>query len=156
LEAIHAQNGIAVIPHPFSWATRSLGKRAIDRVCRIRTDGVYFDGIEVENGTAAGRLGREKAIRLNREHYGLAETGGSDAHFLPAVGSSYTIFPGESSADLKQAILAGTTAGAAGRPVPFRALGVGQILKQQVRGLTVTPKMVLESSVKRAIRRLES
>jgi hypothetical protein len=50
------------------------------------------DGIEVANPTLAGALTRGRPLRLNRERYGLAETGGSDAHFLEAVGSAVTVF----------------------------------------------------------------
>jgi anti-anti-sigma factor len=39
----------------------------------------------------------------------LAQIGGSDAHFLSAVGRCYTLFPGETAVDLRSAILARET-----------------------------------------------
>jgi predicted metal-dependent phosphoesterase TrpH len=140
LEAIHRQGGLCVIPHPLSWLTRSLGQRNIERVMRSEADGVYFDGIEVGNGTFAARISVKKAIRLNRERYHLAEVGGSDAHFLPAVGSGCTFFPGSSAEDLRRAILERRTSAATSRhPGPLE-IGPGQILRQTWRGLTVTPR----------------
>lgn len=140
LEAVHRQGGLCVIPHPLSWLTRSLGQRTIERVMRSEADGVYFDGIEVGNGTFAARISVKKAIRLNRERYHLAEVGGSDAHFLPAVGSACTLFPGSSAEELRRAILERRTSAATSRhPGPLE-IGPGQIVRQTWRGLTVTPR----------------
>jgi len=140
LEAVHRQGGLCVIPHPLSWLTRSLGQRSIERVMRSEADGVYFDGIEVGNGTFAARISVKKAIRLNRERYHLAEVGGSDAHFLPAVGSACTLFPGSSAEELRCAILERRTSAATSRhPGPLE-IGPGQIVRQTWRGLTITPR----------------
>ena len=138
LEAVHRQGGLAVIPHPMSWLTRSLGQRTIERVLR---DGGRFDGIEAAS-SPAGRLTGEKARRLNRERYHLAEVGGSDAHFLEAVGVSRTIFPGDSTGELKQAILDRTTSVAEDRYPSVREVGVGRFLRQQWRGFTATPRQM--------------
>lgn len=140
LEAVHRQGGLCIIPHPLSWLTRSLGQRAIERIMRSEADGVYFDGIEVGNGTFAARMTVKKAIRLNRERYHLAEVGGSDAHFLAAVGSGCTLFPGSTAEDLRRAILERrTSATTSGHPGLLR-IGPGQIMRQTLRGLTVTPR----------------
>jgi predicted metal-dependent phosphoesterase TrpH len=152
LEAIHTQGGLAVIPHPFSWVTRSLGERAIAKVQRTGTDGVYFDGLEVCNGSWGGALGKAKALRLNREAYQLTETGGSDAHFLDAVGSSYTVFPGSSAGDLRRAIEQGTTHAFDGPRVRLRDIGIKQLLHQQARGLMVTPRNVVARPIARRVR----
>lgn len=140
LEAVHRQGGLCVIPHPLSWLTRSLGQRTIERIMRSEADGVYFDGIELGNATFAARISVKKAVRLNRERYHLAEIGGSDAHFLPAVGSACTLFPGSTAEELRRAILERRTAAATGRhPGPLE-LGPGQMVRQTWRGLTVTPR----------------
>ncbi len=140
LEAVHRQGGLCVIPHPLSWLTRSLGQRTIERIMRTDSDGVYFDGMEVGNGTFAARLSVGKAIELNQKRYHLAEVGGSDAHFLAAVGTAYTLFPGSTAEDLRRAILARKTRAVTGRhPGPLE-IGLGQLLRQTWRGLTVTPR----------------
>jgi len=140
LEAVHSQGGLCVIPHPLAWLTRSLGQRTIERIMRTGGDGVYFDGMEVANGTFAARMSVNKAIRLNQERYHLAEVGGSDAHFLAAVGSAYTLFPGSTAEDLRRAILDKQSKAASGRHPGFLEIGPGQVARQAWRGLTVTPR----------------
>jgi predicted metal-dependent phosphoesterase TrpH len=140
LEAVHRRGGLCIIPHPMSWLTRSIGQRVIERVLRDGRDGVYFDGIEVANQSAGARVAIGKARRLNEQLYHLAAVGGSDAHFLAVVGSSYTVFDGEGAEDLRRAILAPTTQGGDGRHPSLTEIGLGQVARQQVRGLMVTPR----------------
>jgi hypothetical protein len=140
LAAVHGQGGLCVIPHPLAWLTRSLSQRTIERIIRTGGDGVYFDGIELGNGTFAARMSVKKAIRLNQEQYHLAEVGGSDAHFLTAVGSAYTLFPGATAEDLRQAILDKQSKAASGRHPSLLEIGPGQVARQAWRGLTVTPR----------------
>jgi hypothetical protein len=140
LEAAHRQNGLCIIPHPMSWLTRSIGQSVIERVLRDGRDGVYFDGIEVADQSAGARVSIRKARRLNQERYHLAEVGGSDAHFLAVVGSAYTLFEGRSAEDLRRAILARATQGADGRQPSLMEIGLGQVARQQVRGILVTPR----------------
>ena len=140
--AVHRAGGLAVAPHPFSWLTRSIGQRALERLLAIDDPAAHLDGIEVANPTIAGRVTGAKARRLNAERYGLAETGGSDAHFLEHVGSATTLFEGWTAAALRRAIeerrCSGVTHGAPG----LRTLGVRQLAAQQLRGLAVTPRKV--------------
>jgi predicted metal-dependent phosphoesterase TrpH len=140
LEAVHRQGGLCIVPHPMSWLTRSVGQRVIERILRETRDGVYFDGIEVANLSAGARVGVEKARRLNEQRYHLAAVGGSDAHFLAAVGSAYTVFEGQGAEDLRRAILARTTQGVNGRHPGLTEIGLGQVARQQVRGFLVTPR----------------
>jgi len=140
LEAVHRQGGLCVIPHPLAWLTRSLGQRTIERIMTTGGDGVYFDGIEIGNGTFAARMTVKKAVRLNQERYHLAETGGSDAHFLAAVGSAYTLFPGSTAEDLRRAILEKQSRAVSGRHPGLLKIGPGQIARQSWRGLMVTPR----------------
>lgn len=140
LEAVHRQGGLCVIPHPMSWLTRSLGQRIIQRIVDTPHDGVYFDGIEAANQSPGGRRGVRKALELNRRRFHLAEVGGSDAHFLKAIGSAYTDFPGQTAEELRRAILERTTAGVNGRHPTLLEIGPGQVLRQTWRGLTVTPR----------------
>src|SRR5215212_8697212 len=104
LDLIHRQGGLAVVPHPMSPLTRSVGRNGIERVLRRAADGVWLDGIELANPRPAGRATAARARALNESVFGLAETGGSDAHFLPYVGCARTTFPGRSAIDLFAAI----------------------------------------------------
>jgi len=148
LEAIHGQGGLCVVPHPLAFLTRSIGQRTLERIAATeraqtgarRGDGVYFDGIELGNGTFAARMSAGKARWLNRERYHLAEVGGSDAHFLKAVGTAYTLFPGTSADDLRRAILERRTSASTGHHPTMRELGLRQVLRQTWRGLMVTPR----------------
>lgn len=151
IATIHRAGGVAVLPHPFSYLTRSVGQRALERLLAQGDPETTPDGIEVANLTLAGRVTGAKALRLNRERYHLAETGGSDAHFPEEVGSAHTLFPGHSAHDLRRAILAKRTAGISGAQVPLRTIGVRRLATQQIRGLSVTPKKVLGPQVRRLI-----
>ncbi len=140
LAAIHRLGGLAVIPHPLTWLTRGLGERHIRRVMAGDRDGVHFDGIELTNGTPAGRHGARKARALNQRHLHLAEAGGSDAHFLQAVGAGYTEFPGRTASDLRQAITDRTTTGVCAPHPSLREIGFGQVARQTYRGIVSTPR----------------
>jgi predicted metal-dependent phosphoesterase TrpH len=140
LEAIHRQGGIAVAAHPLSWLTRSLGRKTLDRVAASGRDGVYLDAMETANQAPGSRLGLRKAAVLNRERYHLAEVGGSDAHFLKAIGSAYTEFPGRSADDLRRSILERSCRGVNGRHPSLLEIGPLQVLRQTWRGLLVTPR----------------
>ena len=140
--AIHEAGGVAVVPHPFSLLTRSIGKRTLDRVMRLPAAEQRPDGLEVANTLAKGWHTGERARALNRG-WALAETGGSDAHFVEAVGRAYTRFAGSTAEDLRQALLARRTEGILLGATPYRAIGPRRLLVQQARGLAVTPRKVL-------------
>lgn len=140
LEAVHKQGGLCIIPHPMSWLTRSVGQRTIERVLREGRDGVSFDGIETASGSPAARIAQKKVRKLNRERYRYAEVGGSDAHFLQAIGSAYAVFDGTTAEDLRQAISEGETSAGEGHHPSMREIGFGQIARQQWRGMMATPR----------------
>ncbi len=140
LAAIHAQGGLAIVPHPLSWLTRSVGARVLERIAAARNDGVHFDGMEEYNLSPAGRVTAAKARQLNRERFQLAALGSSDAHFLQSIGSAYTRFDGSSATDLRRAIERKATSGAAGRAPRMSELGYRNIALQQWRGMMATPR----------------
>jgi len=140
LAAIHRLGGLAVVPHPFTWLTRGMGLHDLRRILANGNDGVHVDAIEVTNQTPAGRIGARKARRLNRDEFGLAEAGGSDAHFLPVVGTAYTEFAGSTADDLRAAIAARTTRGVTGRHPSLREIGYTRVLRQTYRGILATPR----------------
>jgi predicted metal-dependent phosphoesterase TrpH len=142
LDLIHKRGGLAIIPHPLSPLTRSLGRRAIERVHARRADGLWFDGIELTNPSPAGRLTAAKARALNEERYRIPEVGGSDAHYLPVVGCSYTTFAGRSADDLRTAILERSTGAVGGRHPSLAEIGARAIARQSWRALWATPRQV--------------
>ena len=147
--AIHAAGGLAVVPHPFSLLTRSVGRRSLERVLAIADASTHPDGIELANPTSRGWDTGRRARTLNREQYRLAETGGSDAHFAEAVGGAYTLFPGSDADALRRAILERGTEAILDRGTPLRAIGPRRLALQQMRGLAVTPRKVLGPQVTR-------
>jgi predicted metal-dependent phosphoesterase TrpH len=98
IAAIHERGGLAVAAHPYSI---SLGVG--DLAGRLD-----FDAIEIVNGSPLMEVANARAVRrLGRTK--AAAVGGSDAHVAQAVGSVHTVFPGDTAADLRAAVLAGTT-----------------------------------------------
>ncbi|MDI6857340.1 MAG: PHP-associated domain-containing protein [Dehalococcoidia bacterium] len=140
LEAVHRQGGLCIIPHPMNWLTRSISEHTIERIMLKRGTGVYFDAIQIANSGPGSNVNAGKALRLNRERYHLPEVGGSDAHFLPVIGAALTEFPGETAADLRRAILEGTTGATNGRYPSLSEIGYRRFLLQQWRGFSVTPR----------------
>jgi len=143
LEAIHSQGGLAIVPHPMSWLTRSLSRRTIDRICERDETGITFDGIELGNPSPAGRLTEAKAVKLNAERWRLPVTGGSDAHHLECIGTGWTEFEGDGVAGLREALIAGTTnVGMTAYP-SARAIGLGKVALQLGWGYCATPRKML-------------
>ena len=141
---IHARGGVAIVPHPLSYLTFSIGEGALRSLhaagpeCRI-------DGIELANPSYAGRVRRARATWLNARLLAAAETGSSDAHHAELVGTAWTEFPGATAADLRRAISERTTR-ALGRHWTLRE-HLGGVARQQWRSMVRDP-------VKRARRRI--
>ena len=111
IEKIHELGGIAIAAHP-SVMLKGLKMH----MCK----GLSFDAVEVVNSTAfpfflSTYLNRKIAMNLN-----LPQTGGSDAHYAPEIGSAYTLIDADSEVDeIVNAIKKGATA-AFGKAVPWR------------------------------------
>lgn len=103
VHAIHAQGGLAIAVHPYSFLLPMIIKGVKGHV-----HSVPFDGIEIRNGTPTEFLSNYLTQWVNRRR-ALPEVGGSDAHYLPTVSQTYTFFPGHSAADFRRAIQAGKT-----------------------------------------------
>lgn len=106
---VHEQGGIVIAPHPFSALTRSIGQRTFERIMRHPSSEVYFDAIETFNPSYAGRFCADKVKRLNDAHFHLPEVGASDAHHLEGIGTGFTVFPGSTPQELRDAIRDSTT-----------------------------------------------
>ncbi|MGI8551339.1 MAG: PHP domain-containing protein [Dehalococcoidia bacterium] len=149
LDAVHRQGGLCLIPHPMSSLTRSIGRHGIERILARRADGLWFDGIELTNQSPAGRIVAERVQRLNAECFRLPAAGGSDAHYLPVAGTSYTVFHGAGLAGLRTSLEAGITRAECGRMPSLAELGYGQVLRQTWRGLGATPRRMLRAPLAR-------
>ncbi|MBA4179426.1 MAG: phosphotransferase [Anaerolinea sp.] len=143
LEMIHTLDGLAIIPHPMSWLTRSLSRRTIDRITERGEEGVAFDGIETGNPSPAGRLTGALARHLNARIWRLAEVGGSDAHHLAHVGTGWTEFEGCTTGDLATAIRAASTRPGMSSYPSSREVGYGQLAIGLAWGYTATPRKML-------------
>ncbi len=140
LEAVHRQGGICIAPHPLSWLTRGVDRKTLMRIRDMARDGIHFDAIETANQSPAARIARRRALELNRRALKLPEVGGSDAHFLPVIGSAFTRFPGRTAEDLRRGVFQGTTQGVAGRHPSLLQLGATKVLRQTYRGIMTTPR----------------
>ncbi len=141
---IHEMGGLAIVPHPLSYLTFSIGEGAL-RTLHASGAECHVDGIELRNPSYAGRVRWQRAARLNRELLGAAETGSSDAHHAQLVGTAWTEFPGKTAEDLRHAILERTTV-PEGRHWTLREHLDG-VARQQWRSMVRDP-------VKRARRRM--
>lgn len=141
LDAIHAQGGLAIAPHPLSWLTRSISRRTLDRLAR--TDGQRLDAIELANPSPAGLRTRDRAIVLNEDRWRLPVTGSSDAHHLGHIGTGWTQFAGSSAEHLREAVRSGTTQ-ALMRPYPsLREVGMVRVAAGLAWGYSATPRKML-------------
>ncbi|HUF53463.1 MAG TPA: PHP-associated domain-containing protein [Dehalococcoidia bacterium] len=135
LEAVNKRGGVCVAPHPLNPFTRSLG---VPDLRRAAAEGLH--GIEAANCSPGSGLRRRKALAANKDHWKLAEVGGSDAHFLDFVGAAYTEFSGRGASELKEAIITRKTTARHGRIPSLRQIGPRRLLAQTWRGFTTTPR----------------
>jgi predicted metal-dependent phosphoesterase TrpH len=104
LTRIHQAGGLAIVPHPLSYLTFSIGEGALRQLAAYG-DGIRMvDAIEVRNPSYAGRVRASRAAWLNAHVLRIAETGSSDAHHAALVGTCWTDFPGTTSDDLRTAL----------------------------------------------------
>lgn len=100
--AIHEQNGIAVLAHPY------------ELIVAAHTFWRYFtqpevlqqaqiDGIEIHNAGAV-TPGANWLARRKFSAFDLPLLGNSDAHLLSSIGCGVTRFPGRTAADLRTAL----------------------------------------------------
>jgi hypothetical protein len=142
---VHGAGGLAVVPHPLSYLTFSVGERALRQLARTGERVRMVDGIELRNPSYAGRVRARRAAWLNLNVLRTAETGSSDAHHAALVGTCWTEFSGESGEDLRRAIAERTTT-ADGRVWSLREHLDGAA-RQQWRSMVRDP-------IKRARRRM--
>jgi len=137
IAAIHERGGIAVVPHPLSYLTFSVGERALRDLAERGDDRTFVDGIELRNPSYAGRVRAARAEWLNAHVLRVAETGSSDAHHANLVGTAWTEFDGDTADALRSAIRARTTK-AAGRRWTLKEHLDGAV-RQQYRSMLRDP-----------------
>src|SRR5262249_25406045 len=106
IQRIHAQNGLAVVAHPF----HPMNVR--DRGARCLTDLVAdlpIDAIEVVNNAGFFSWLYDALAALRNLEWALPVTGGSDAHDAWYVGSGLTRCEGHRAEDLRRALRGGQT-----------------------------------------------
>jgi predicted metal-dependent phosphoesterase TrpH len=126
VRAIHAQGGLAIAVHPYSFLLPAIVKGV-----KGHTYSVPFDGVETHNGTPTEFLSNYLAQWINRCR-ALPEVGGSDAHYLPTIGKTYTLFSGRTAADFRRALQTGEVQ--AGGQV-YSLLTLAQVAALSVLGL---------------------
>src|SRR2546421_11499183 len=125
IEDIKEQGGLVIVPHPLGKLVPSLSRAKIDALLE---KGYAIDGIEMYNPSPANASMRP-VVRAANQQWGLAEMGGSDAHFWQHIGSAYTLFPGRSPDDLRRAILERTVRSGGQELSPLR-LPIGVYIAQ--------------------------
>lgn len=125
IEAIKEQGGLVIVPHPLGRLVPSLSRAKIDSLLE---KGYPLDGIEIYNPSPANASMRA-TVRSANQDWRLAEIGGSDAHFWQHIGAAYTLFPGTSPEELRQAIV-GRTVRAGGQEQPPTRLSPGIYVAQ--------------------------
>jgi predicted metal-dependent phosphoesterase TrpH len=106
---VHRAGGVAIVPHPLSYLTFSVGEGALRSLAAAPDPLVHVDGIETRNPSYAGRVRGARAAQLNETVLHVAETGSSDAHHANLVGTAWTDFDGKDGSALRRAIAARTT-----------------------------------------------
>ena len=109
IELVHEQGGLAVVAHPLNPLFRhSCRREVLDRI--HASNDVWLDGIETWNASFCGIRANRIAMCANREVYGWAELGNSDAHTIGSIGRGCTWFEGKNAQDVRACIEAGLSA----------------------------------------------
>jgi predicted metal-dependent phosphoesterase TrpH len=145
LTRIHRAGGIAIVPHPLSYLTFSIGEGALRQLAGYGDDTRMVDAIELRNPSYAGRVRASRAIWLNTHVLRIAQTGSSDAHHAALVGTCWTDFPGTTPAELRSALQDRAT----------RADGRAWTLREHLDGAATQQwRSMVRDPIKRARRRM--
>jgi hypothetical protein len=106
IRLIHAQDGLAVVAHPFHpLRGTARGHRSIGRLI----PDLSLDAIEVVNNAGVFSQFYDARAALRNLEWMLPVTAGSDAHDVWCLGSAFTVFPGHDATDLRRALGTGRT-----------------------------------------------
>jgi predicted metal-dependent phosphoesterase TrpH len=144
---IHQAGGMAIVPHPLSYLTFSIGEGALRQLAAHGDGTRMVDAIELRNPSYAGRVRASRAAWLNTHVLRIAETGSSDAHHAALVGTCWTDFPGHTAEELRGALRGHET----------RADGRGWTLREHLDGAAKQQwRSMVRDPLKRARRRIRS
>lgn len=136
VDAIQAQGGLAIIPHPFMPSYFASCQPAM--LARL-IEKHEIDGIELEHSSPTSSARRQRLAyfyNANRGRLGAA-IGASDSHFgRYDLGQVVTEFEGASAEEFRAAVLERRTTPRRGRPASVPA---GVALRQQWRSLVELP-----------------
>lgn len=103
VRAIHEHGGVAIAAHPFTHLLRFTELKGVGR----RIADLPLDGVEVRNSVPTEIYANLITEAYNARHRRHTPVGGSDCHYLPMIGRTYTAFDGSTASDLRAAILSG-------------------------------------------------
>jgi predicted metal-dependent phosphoesterase TrpH len=106
---IHEAGGIAVAPHPFSFYKSPPSRKV-----------TCYDAVEVMNASSMPFSVLTHYSKRFAERLGLPQTGGSDAHYAPEIGSAYTVVESDPDVDEIVSTIKKGAAFAVGNGVPWR------------------------------------
>ena len=109
VQAIHAQGGLCIVPHPMSRQKNSVCRADLERLLANSDRSVHPDALEILDPRVARVMNAENVEMLNKTYYHLAVLGNSDAHAVSVIATRYTVFPGDTTEDLRVAIIQKTT-----------------------------------------------
>jgi hypothetical protein len=109
IKEIHAQGGLAIAPHPFSWVNPSIPLKTLYKISNGVSADCRLDAIEIFNASLSGKTGYKRRRRLNSKVFTLPEVASSDGHCAEDIGSAYTAFCGTTPEDLYKSIKSGLT-----------------------------------------------
>ena len=101
VDAIHEQGGLAIAAHPFTHLLPFTDFHGVGR----RIAHLPLDGVEARSSVPTELYANWLTLLYNRRHAQHATLGSSDAHYLTMVGKTYTLFPGKTAQDFRQAVL---------------------------------------------------
>jgi len=130
LRKIHAQGGLAIVPHPTVPLFSNLNEKAMKNL--------PLDGIEVFSSiTPLPWYFLRKNLELARK-LGLSMVAGSDSHFLETVGDAYTIIHSEGRTihEILRAVKLGRTfIGGGSSKLSFKLRMIGNAIPHIISGI---------------------
>lgn len=146
VEEIVRRGGVALAPHPLSALTPSMGRGMIES---LLARGLPLTGVETINPSPAG-WPRRRVLAYNLG-WGLAEFGGSDAHFPVHIAVAYTLFPGRDAAGFRRALIERTTMARRSDGPPAR-VPLRDYARQTGRSMVINPARKVLRTVQAAQR----
>lgn len=103
VKAIHEQGAIAIAAHPFTHLLIGSDMKGVGR----QLADLPFDAIETRNSTPIELYTNWMTAAYNARTRQHTTVGGSDCHYLPMLGQTYTWFAGHTADDLRTSLLEG-------------------------------------------------